>query len=574
MDTTEVDTGSQDLGSHVDDMWDMPDTCKDASRVKINSREVTDMHNKPLMRRQYAKTVLQKYDSTEDVFYNETEFAEDVDPYKPNLYGESHVLGMGRTREEVLNESNSSRTSDMSIDSNMSDRTDISTDESVSMVTDQQKLSSSSLPEPKDDEMKRVIQRAKRTSSFRAAQERGALRLSGIEEDKVHDTARARSVSLDDGQNTDSNKSPKIQSVQNQNPTFLKKVMAKRKSLNDNLNISTFTKQSESAKEFFSKKMTLKGLFRKNKSDSSVGSPLRMDQPVNPPIAAFKDYDIVSVDTPPSSPYRKREMRRRHTSADILQSYPEAADTDSNCPTPTQERSSISKHSISTPSTPSRETISFLNLGSNSAPPFRDDDEMSIASTSSIASSIHSPPLEQPHKPKTPKPAGASPRRNPSTCSQLSRTGSQSSQRSVMNSVTSLESDQYEHDDVARDPRCECNYKSAYHKQKSSSCNIEASADSLTMCQYCRQTEFYYKSDSALSNCSSSKEKLTDDSARCQKDSSARSNYERLGIISQADVASSNSNDSGIQRDESVHSSNESIKVSFFCFLCQYQGPS
>ncbi|XP_060603155.1 uncharacterized protein LOC132756174 isoform X3 [Ruditapes philippinarum] len=411
------------------------------------------------------------------------------------------------------------------------------------------------------------MQRAKRTSSFRAAQERGALRLSGIDEDKVHNSTRARSVSLD-SQKSELNKSPKVQSVQNQNPTFLKKVMAKRKTLNENLNISGFSKQSESAKEFFTKKMTLKGLFRKNKSDSSVNSPIKTEHPVSPPIATFQDDDIGSVDTPPGSPYRNRNIRRRHTSADILKTYPDSSETDSNCPTPTQERSNKSRHSISSPSTPSHEANSFLNLSSHaSSPQFRDDDEMSITSASSFASSIHSPPLEQPHKPKTPKPVGASPRRNQSFSYQLSRSGSQSSQRNVMNSVTSLESDQYEpvQDDVIRDPRCECVFRSEERKRRMSNRNVRGSTDSITMCQFCKQMEFY-KSDSAFSNSSFYKQQLTgkekqgDDGARIRKDSSGRNNYDRLGIISQADVASSNSNDSGIQRDASVHSSNESIK--------------
>ncbi|XP_053404254.1 uncharacterized protein LOC123554283 isoform X2 [Mercenaria mercenaria] len=572
MDNSEYDSSqpadyhssSRHLDSHVGDMWDMPDTSGNYSRVKSDSREVTDMHNKPHMRRQNAKTVLQSSDSTEDVFYSETEYVENVSPYKSNLNGDSKVLNMGRTSEEVFNESCSSRTSDMSVDSYSSERMDLSTDDSL---TDAQKLSSSSLPDAKEDDVKRVIQRAKRTSSFRAAQEGGSLRLSGIEEDKVHNSTRARSVSLDDSQNSDLKNSPKIQNVQNQNPTFLKKVMGRRKTLNENLNISGFSKQSESAKDFFTKKMTLKGLFRKNKSDTSVNSPLKTEHPVSPPIAAFQDDDIGSFDTPPGSPYRSRDLRRRHTSADILKSYPDSSETDSNCPTPTQERSNISRHSISSPSTPSHEANSFLNLSPHSAPHFRDDDEMSITSASSYASSIHSPPLEQPHKPKTPKPVGASPRRNASVGSQLSRSGSQSSQRNVMNSVTSLESDQYEslQDDTIRDPRCECSYKSDEIKHRTSNRNVRGSSGSLNMCQFCKQMEFY-KIDSAFSSSSFhkqqllSKEKVSDDSTRLRKDSSGRINYERLGIISQADVASSNSNDSGIQRDASVHSSNESIK--------------
>ncbi|XP_060603172.1 uncharacterized protein LOC132756183 [Ruditapes philippinarum] len=94
-------SSSRHLDSNVDDMWEMPDTSGD-------SRETTDIHNKPHMRRQNAKTVLQSSDSTEDVFYNETEL---------NITGDANVLNMGRTNDEVFNESCSSRTSDMSVDS-------------------------------------------------------------------------------------------------------------------------------------------------------------------------------------------------------------------------------------------------------------------------------------------------------------------------------------------------------------------------------------------------------------------------------------------------------------------------
>lgn len=194
---------------------------------------------------------------------------------------------------------------------------------------------------------------------------------------------------------------------------------------------------------------------------------------------------------------------------------------------------------------------------------------MSITSASSIASSIHSPPLEQPHKPKTPKPVGASPRRHSSFGSQLSRAGSQSSQRNVTASVTSLESDQYDlqQEDSKSLQMCECNnayYKSARYKTDGS---LKGSSDSLTLCQFCKQLEYSSsKSESAFSSSPShrqvltSRDRLSEDGARGRKDSAGRGHFDRLGIISQADVASSNSNDSGIQRDASLHSSSESIK--------------
>lgn len=559
--------------SHLDDNWSMPDSSRDEfsnSRMKSNSREITvSDQNRPPMRRQYGKAALQSYDSNEDVFYNESEVLESVHDFKPGLESESHAFSMGRTSDDVFNESSSSRTSDMSVDSYVSDRTDVSM--SSDLVNDSKTLSSSSLPEQKDDDVKRVMQRAKRTSSFRAAQEAGALRLSGINEDKVHESGRARSVSVDESQNSDLNK---LSKTQNQNPTFLKKVMAKRKSFNENLSMSTFAKQSESAKEFFSKKMTLKGLFKKNKSESSVGAnPLKMDHPSSPPLATFQDDDIASVDTPPSSPYNSnREFRgRRHTSADIYRKsfQPDSSETDSNCPTPTLERSGLSHLSVSTPSTPSHKSGSFTNLTSQSS---SHDDVLSITSVSSISSSIHSPPSEQPHKPKTPKPVGASPRRNPSFGSQLSRTGSQSSQRNVINSVTSLDGENYETftDDAIRDPRCECGNKDTCqkHRNNSSSASVRGSSDSLnTLCRFCKQMDYYYKTDSNEQKQLQTKEKHPEESAGFKKDSPARTNLERLGIVAQqADVASSNSNDSGIQRDASVHSSNESIKVGFNSF--------
>ncbi|WAR28139.1 SPT13-like protein [Mya arenaria] len=270
--------------------------------------------------------------------------------------------------------------------------------------TKYQKLSSSSLPEVKDEDVRRVMQRAKRTSSFRQAQEVGALRLSGIEEDK------------------------------------------------------------------------------KNKSESSLGtaSPVKTDYPATPPIAVFQDDDIDSAETPPSSPFVNREFRRRHTSADIYRSkpHPDSTETDSNCPTPTQERS-VLKLSISTPSTPVHDYSSNLlnGLTPSSTRSFRDEDSMSVTSVSSATSSVQSPPTEQPNKPKTPKPSG------------------------------------------------------------------DGSAKSLG-----KQRKQSFSKDRS-------------DSGRSRKDSATRGNYDRLGIMLQTEVASSNSNDSGIQRDASLHSSSDSLKA-------------
>lgn len=532
---------------------------------KSYSRGVTDMHNKPLMRRQYGKTALGSTGSHDDVFYNEE------DEIDRCYNGNREFSNMGQSQRDIFNDSYSSRTSINSQGSSISDRMEISAESDS--FPESPKLSSSSLTDAKDDDVRRVMQRAKRTPSFRQAQETGSLRLSGIEEDKIHISASKRYESVDETSSCDGDKSPGVQSQSGS--TFIKKMMARRKSSNDSAGLPSLSKQSESsAKEFFTKKMNLKGLFKKNKSEPSMplGTSMKTGIPSTPPIAAFsRDDDIDSIDTPPSSPFSNRDFRRRHTSADIypVKHLPEPVETDSNCPTPTQERSNISKHVVSNPSTPVHDStlISFTNLRSNNATPnFRDDDDVSITSASSLGSSIHSPPLEQPNKPKTPKPVGASPRRNPSFGSQLQRLGSHPG-RNAHNSVTSLESD-----GTIDEMHCECDrrYSTLNRRRKKSETALQGSSDSLNMCQYCKLLEY---SDSvgysAISRTLermrkqslSNKDKSMDDSAKERKDSTSRSTLDRLGIMSQTDVASSNSNDSGIQRDASVHSSNESIKV-------------
>ncbi|XP_052784124.1 uncharacterized protein LOC128219956 isoform X2 [Mya arenaria] len=544
-------TGSQGSSSNVN----RPETSQEEYQrgtsqfLKSQSREVTEMHNKPL-RRQYGKTILSSGDSHDDVFYNS------VDQSKC-FKSENSLTSMGQSKKAAMNDSCSSRTSDVSTVSSVSEHMDISTyNESIS---EYQKLSSSSLPEVKDEDVRRVMQRAKRTSSFRQAQEVGALRLSGIEEDKVHNS-HSQSESMDERRHSDGSKSP---SVQNQNSsTFIKKMMSKRKTANENLSLNAFTKQSESAKDFFSKKMTLKGLFKKNKSESSLGtaSPVKTDYPATPPIAVFQDDDIDSAETPPSSPFVNREFRRRHTSADIYRSkpHPDSTETDSNCPTPTQERS-VLKLSISTPSTPVHDYSSNLlnGLTPSSTRSFRDEDSMSVTSVSSATSSVQSPPTEQPNKPKTPKPVGASPRRNPS----LSRMGSQSSMKTRNNSYNSLECDVN-----IEEFKCECELRTMTlgRRRRKSTSRLESrgSSDSLTICQYCKLLQSGDGSAKSLGKQrKQSFSKDRSDSGRSRKDSATRGNYDRLGIMLQTEVASSNSNDSGIQRDASLHSSSDSLKA-------------
>jgi len=530
--------------------------------VRRNSRETIRMHNKPLMRRQCGKAVLSAEDSHEDVFYSE---ADKLYHSQSSLSSLEQSQNTGKYDQN--NDSNSSRMSQMSVDSCMS----VSSAESSESGQVPQKLSSSSLPEVKDEEVRRVMQRAKRTSSFRQAQEVGSLRLSGIEEDGVHvsrNGSRNRSDSTGDRLSSEGSKSQSAHS-EGQNAgssTFVKKMMAKRNK-SENLNLNVFTKQSESAKDFFSKKMTLKGLFKKNKSDSSVGtsSPLPADFPSTPPIAVFLQDDIGSADTPPTSPYSNREFRRRHTSANIYRSkpFPDSSETDSNCPTPTQERSNL-RNTVSPPMTPIHDSSSGISLSSTNM--FRDDDAVSMTSAcSSASSSVQSPQMEQPNKPKTPKPVGASPRRNPS----LTRMGSQTSMRARNNSFNSLDCESNMDYN-----RCVCDANRTMtlgRRRRKSATRFDqrGSSDSLTMCQYCKMLQ---ASDEHSAK-STDKHKLRKrsfsrdrpDSGRSVKDTgiiSGRVSYERLGIMSQVDGASSNSNDSGIQRDASVHSSTESLKVS------------
>ena len=540
---------------------------------KSYPREATEMHDKPPMRRQYAKTTLGSTGSHDDVFYNEEYELESVKGYN----GNREFSNMGQSTRDVFNDTSSSRTSINSQASSVSDRMEISTD--TDSYSDNQKLSSSSLPEVKEEEVRRVMQRAKRTSSFRQAQEVGALRLSGIEEDKVHFSSTKHYETVEENKVCDGNKSPGIQN--NNSSTFIKKMMARRKSSNDGGNLPTLPKQNEPSqssptKDFFSKKMNLKGLFKKNKSESSisVSSPVRTSVPSTPPIAAFsRDDDIDSIDTPPSSPFAVRDFRRRHTSADIypVKHLPEpTSETDSNCPTPTQERSYTAKHSVSNPVTPSHDSTknAFSNLRTNSASNFRDDDVVSITSASSLASS---PPMEQPNKPKTPKPVGASPRRNPSCGSHLSRLSSYQN-RASHHSVSSLDSDM-----LMDEMHCECEQRRCatlgrINRRRKSEFSSVGSSDSLNMCQYCKLLEY---GDSAGFYSARTMERLrkpsltgrdkgAEESAKTRTDSLSRNILDsgRLGIISQTDVASSNSNDSGIQRDASVHSSSESVKVS------------
>ncbi|XP_052219346.1 uncharacterized protein LOC127836694 isoform X3 [Dreissena polymorpha] len=563
-------TGFQGSADNVS----MPETSpEEYSREAIQSfrsspREATKMHNKPSLRRQIGKAALANGESQEDVFYA------DGDDHIQNkcLSEEFSLSNLAPCLDDYMNESYLSNYSENNL--TVSDRLSVDSDDKFESQI--KKLSSSSLPEGvKDEEVKRVMQRAKRTSSFRQAQEVGSLRLSGIMEDAIHNSSRSSVVAIDDSGTNSGNNSP---SVQNQSSTFIKKMMAKRKSANENLSLTTANKPSESAKDFFSKKVNFKGFFKKNKSDSSVSaSPLKIDHPTSPPIAVFHQDDIESVATPPSSPYANREFRRRHTSADIYPSKPhsDSGEVDSNCPTPTQERCNF-RQSVSNPTTPIHELNSnalkcvYARTKQVGTVTPRDDDQMSVSSACSISSSIQSPPpLEQPSKPKTPKPATitASPRRNPSSSSSLSRLGSQSSIKARNNSFNSLDCDIN-----IDDARCECDLpprSATLGRRRRNSDLTLTSTDSSSMCQYCtwmansESVGFSYRSLGRPRKRSVSKDKMSERSPVARKDS-----YDRLGIIMQTDVTSSNSNDSGIQRDVSADSSNESLKAVHEGHIC------
>ena len=526
--------------------------------VKDCSREASHLQ-RPGLKRQHGKTALTQRDSDDSVFYTEADSV-------------SHV-------SEEANEisSNSSHISEISHGSgDLEGEVDFHEHQKYNQ-------SSSSLPETTSSpSVKQEALRARRTSSFRRAQESGVLSVAGHSEELIKDDQR---------QKVSSNES-------NQNPSS-SKTTPKKKSLNENMTL--FSKQSESAKDFFSKKMNLKGLFKKNKPDLGLtsGNPLKLQHPVSPPLAAFQgDDDIGSIDTPPGSPGPRHDFRRRHTSADVyIRSFADATarESGSNCPTPTQERHNSSRQALSTPTTPSRESNSIVNLTSHGSVCSADEDRISVTSASSAASSSHSsiqsPGMEQPHKPKTPKPVGASPRRSHSIGSQGSRTSYQSVHRErTSTSVTSLESDHCDDilSEISIESRCECEYKASFPRLQSDS---KASVDSIKLCQFCKNYLEYVNSSGLTSGASvdkhrkgsSSKPFSLDDniSAKLRKDSSAsRTSYEKLAIITQQDVVSSNSNDSGIQRDVSAHSSNESIKVRRICnqplpfyhtkFLCSY----
>ncbi|KAL3848612.1 hypothetical protein ACJMK2_019461 [Sinanodonta woodiana] len=145
-----------------------------------------------------------------------------------------------------------------------------------------------------------------------------------------------------------------------------------------------------------------------------------------------------------------------------------------------------------------------------------EEDQISIqSSTSSNMSSLSSPITEQPQKPKTPKPVGSSPKRN--------FTGHPLRAISQTDSVSLVDNENMENSNREITPT---NGHSINFDRPLSARDLIACATNLTE----------------------------------PKISTGRINYDKLMIAAQADITASNSNDSGIQNDVSVHSSNESFR--------------
>ena len=542
-------------------------------------RELTT--ERPQLRRQIGKAVLNKNELIEngDVFNSNIE---NVSPNRKHYIKHNMPISSmcSKERDDVsFGSQNNSKQSLSESAENVSFIEQMDLDQENESLGEMpvRYHSSSSLPDATSEEVKRIAQRARRTSSFRQAQEQGAYRLSGIEEDKDHDVSRRRTVSLDESQNTDLNQT-RISQSSNQNTSFFQRMMAKRKSSTgtENLNLSGFAKQSESAKDFFAKKMSLKGLFRKNRSDSSVNSPLKTQLSASPPVSVFiREEDRNSVGSAPSSPYTSKDMRRRHTSADLFsKAFRDATPSsqpNSNCSTPTRDRGQVLRSNSVTPALESNfivrtDNISPMSASSSSSisklsSSITDEDQLSIKSTSSTTSSIHSvqnQPLEQPDKPKTPKPVGTSPRRIPSGSSHSSRIFMYRDRNTTL-SVTSLESENSEivfEDDT--DYKCECENLTPTLSRARKQSNTSDTSMLQQRCELCgKYTAELFEDPGKPRKFTIGPAEQLEDHGRLPKGSSGR-----LALLVQTDISASNSNDSGIQHDVSVHSSSESLKVS------------
>ncbi|KAK3095147.1 hypothetical protein FSP39_010810 [Pinctada imbricata] len=153
----------------------------------------------------------------------------------------------------------------------------------------------------------------KRNSSFREAQERGALLRNSGKNDSVGN------LSL----------SPSEMSIGSETrfkgSGILNRMFRRNKSFNEKgsnaANESLFEHKRDLSREPpKNRKMSLKSLFggKKTKSDSSQS--VSSDEPPTPPIAVFQsDLDIHAVDSAPNSPYASQKFHRRYTAADLYE---------------------------------------------------------------------------------------------------------------------------------------------------------------------------------------------------------------------------------------------------------------
>ena len=345
------------------------------------------------------------------------------------------------------------------------------------------------------------LSKLKRNSSFKEAQENGALDIN----EKGDNNVLGRSKRSD---SVDSISRPK-------SPGFLQKLLSKRKSFNDkNLKLG-----EQSAKDSFMKKMTLKGLFTAKKDKSDL-SPTKSDisEPLTPPIVTFQDNSEPNVNATPGSPFSSLKFRRRHTSADLFgqnQSVNNSnTSTDSvNTTGATTLPRRTSDSQLTRPITPHPPHPPLLR--GESLPSDRIEEHGSVRS-------LNLGVLNHPRRPISPKPQNLTlTRRN----SSLSLPGSP-----LKESPFELSID-----------------KSPNHKDPDS-----ISSSSLTSSNMdCNSSTM-----SANSSIYESEMQLKPPTRRqCSQD------HEVLNSM-QIEMVSSNSNDSGIQRDVSVHSSSESVKVS------------
>ncbi|KAL5004392.1 hypothetical protein ScPMuIL_017848 [Solemya velum] len=261
-------------------------------------------------------------------------------------------------------------------------------------------------------------------------------------------------------------------------PGFFQRMISRRSSFNEK-NLKS-TKSTESFKEMV-KKMSLKGIFKKSKSESSQ-KPISEQR--SPPLAAFQsDEDIHNVGTNGSA-YTSHTLPRRHTSADIFsQAFANASTL------PKRKHADCPKRLIS-------------------------EDQISVQSLN-----IHSQHGQQPQRPISPKPVGLSPSK---------RFSSQSIQN-----VYSLTKDLNNHSQY--------DLNRFTHK-----CEKVLKIDSSEEMELEYGGDVYPKKTKDITD---------------GRVGDAISSPEKYSALVQSEMTSSNSNDSGIQHDASVHSSNESLKV-------------